>query len=397
MPVQLPQEVLEIILENLHFDCQSLRQCALVAHCLLAVAQRILFRTIYLVDVGKGRGGTDTFDKFHRLLEHSPHLAKYTTELTLLLYPPRWDREFSKHPLSHIVPKLHSMKWLSLFLGDMDNPITLHRLSTLLGGRSFPKLRSMVFVFLFLASMEDLFRICEWLAEGGGLKELQFENICVSNPTSSLNMVSNSVGLPRAVHLENLVVTRFQTSKELDVFLGWAVSSGSCLRFGNLRELTVGDFTEQSSEHLLRILDTARASIRRVNFDSDVPCLSSIPFDNFHALRTVSCCLVVHRPSSLNEWCNVLTQTKTLQLDSFIIHVKTHQRSAQEPWQGFADHQWKDLEAVVVNGTRCRQLEIQIYISSTKLDIGVLKGCFPLSHTRGHIAGESWSRSREYS
>ncbi|KAK7052935.1 hypothetical protein VNI00_004255 [Paramarasmius palmivorus] len=388
--VRLPQEVLDTVLENLQpgEDVQSLRQCALAARCLRPIAQRILFSAIFLSGRGRASDNTDQ-DKFLKLLRQSPHLAGYIVKITLFLQPSQWDEDLAQRPLPHIIPQLHALKRLVLYsnfdFGETDIPITSHQLYTLLGGGGIPRIRSMELVILHMAGIDDIVRVCEWLAEGG-LQELQFEGLSISDTTSPASFLDTPRPEPATfIKLKNLTVTH--QSQVLDLFLSWAVSPKSCLRFDELRELSVGNLTERSSKDLLRVLDIAKGSIRHIDFGGDVPSLSSIPFNSFRALRTIACSLDIHEPSPLGEWCTALTQNKELQLDSFIVYVTTFRRSTDEPWKGFVDHPWKDLEDVIINGTWCKQLKLSVSMSRARLNVDTLRECFPLSHTPGHVAG----------
>ncbi|KAK7052937.1 hypothetical protein VNI00_004257 [Paramarasmius palmivorus] len=382
---RLPHEVLDTILENLRQDSQSLRQCALAARCLLPVAQRVIFCTVYLAENEPNSSDVDMMARFHRLLDLSPHLAKYVTEATILLHPTEWTDNLSEHPLSLIIPQLHSLRWLSFNFGNTINPMTFHQLHTLLGGSSIPRIRSLRTNFLYVASMGDLARICDWLAEGGDLQELQFEHVDISDTTSPVNTGYHSRSAT-AAQLKKLTISH--RLKDIDSFLEWAISSESCLRFDELRELTVGDLTDQSSEHLLRILHTARSSIRQITFDTKVPSLSSIAFESFSALRSIAYHVIVPEESSLREWTNILAQHKELSLDSFIVNVNTYRRRADDPWTGLLNQPWKELEAAFMINTKRKKLEMRLGFSPTKVDIGMIEECFPLSHTPSHVARE---------
>ncbi|KAK7052915.1 hypothetical protein VNI00_004235 [Paramarasmius palmivorus] len=380
--LQLPQEVLDTILENLHpfQDTQTLRRCALTARCLLPTSQRILFRTIFVLDVSWSRRAR--IDQLHSLLNLSPHLAQYTKVFYLFLQS---SESTFQNLLPSIIPRLQSLQKIELHTSLSSDgtyiPFTSLRVTTLLGGEEMPRIRSFKLISCSMSDTRELLGVCEWLAARDGLEDLQFNDVRVIDAASPSYTTTQSAVAP--VHLHSFAITR--QSQVVYSLLQWATSSTSCLQFTELKDLTVGDLAEQSSRPLFHIFDQAKSSLTCLHFEGSMSPLTSFQFDTLSQLRTISCHIPMHQPSPLKEWCVILKRSKELKLDNFIAQLKPVYQGFElnESMDQFLDHPWKEFEELLINNTGCRLLVLQIIISHDRMETDLLRKCFPLLHRDG--------------
>ncbi|KAK7052910.1 hypothetical protein VNI00_004230 [Paramarasmius palmivorus] len=405
---ELPQDVLDVIMEKMNTfgDRQSLRQCALAARCLLPAAQRILFRRIMLYEASPWWPRGSRTNQFISLVKSSPHLAKYITELRLLVFyldsPSEWDDAQSRKPLAPIIPHLHSLQKLQLNLVLRFDPtmamvpVSSLQVFTFLGGTAMPRITSFSLSGSFPIDMNEVFGICEWLAAHGGLQDLRLDLESLRGLTTSPRTVSDPVKTVTPIYLRKLTITASQGITE--EVLRWATSSISPLRFHELHELTVGNLTEQSSVYLLCILNTAKSSITCLRFKGSIPSLSAFHFNSFRHLRCIAydhhLFNFEHSRTKLDEWCALLKRSRELRLESFIIQTNTNYKGSPlgDHLATFPNYPWNKLEDALVNGTKCRQVEIRIIMSHVRMGSDTLRECFPLLHDKS--VGELVVRQR---
>ncbi|KAK7052912.1 hypothetical protein VNI00_004232 [Paramarasmius palmivorus] len=397
---QLPQEVLEAILANLHprKDIQSLRQCTLAARCLLPTAQRIIFHRVILAEPRWVQQGQ--MDQFLGLLDSSPHLAEYPKEISLFFQPSEWgDSDLSQKPLAFIVPRLLSLEEIEIrmILSDRGTmpAITSRQISTLLGGTDLPKITSFSLSGARVADMKEAFGICEWLATCGSLRNLELK-IATNAPPSELITSPAPTATP-SIHLRRFTIS--QGPGVISSFLNWATSSSSPLQFTELHELTVGSLDEQSLIYLFRVLDLAANSLSCLRFTGEIPSLSSFQLESLCHLRSIFSMLYLLRfeqsQDTVNEWCTALKRSKGLKLDSFIIEMSSpiqHPSNNYEPLDSFPEFPWTEFEDALVNVTKCARVEIRVSMSFKRLGSDTLRECFPLLH--GNNVGELVVRQR---
>ncbi|KAK7018790.1 hypothetical protein VNI00_018219 [Paramarasmius palmivorus] len=373
--VQLPQEVLDTILDNLHprDDVQTLKQCALTARCLVPAAQRILFREVILTEYKYS--GTKRPDRFLSLLNKSPHLAKYITELELHFHERSLQPDdLSQHPSASILPRLQSLKKVSVHWHDTSasgsRDFTL-KISTLLGGAAMPKIKSLTLRSISV-TMHEIFAIGNWLAAHGGLQVLHFMNVLVLDSNAiPPSMASQDVSSFMPIRL--LRFTIIGNSRNTEALLRWATGSTSPLRFNALRELTVGDLVQESSVYLLHILDMAKNTLSCLHVTGRILSLSSFQFNTYRNLRHI-----IHGQlfppfkAMLKEWCITLKESRELKLESFVIPDRYH--SALDH-----DYPWSELEDALISGGRCAHLVLRIF-SDKRMDTDTIRECFPLLH-----------------
>ncbi|KAK7018791.1 hypothetical protein VNI00_018221 [Paramarasmius palmivorus] len=378
--VQFPQEVLDSIMNNLHprDDIQAFKQCALTARWLVPAAQRILFREVILTECGYP-GMQNPPDRFLSLLEHSPHLARYVTELELRIVPSQWGDNLSQHPLASILPRLQSLKKVYI-RAPVERPIvTSLQISTLLGGAAMPEIRSFTLRYTTMA-IHEIVALCNWLAVHGGLQDLHFIRVDVSDlfrpPPSTL---------PQAISgYAPIQLRRFTIDtpwKQIKALFRWATGSTSPLRFNALRELTVSHLTQQSSVYLPRILDVAKDSLSCIEVTGYIAGLASIRF-NYRHLRRIAwnSCILTPRDfeTMVNEWCIVLKESRELKLESFVISFSW---TAYHPDYSWSVLLWNEFEDGLINSGRCAHLVLQnLDEGPTRIGTDTIRKCFPLLH-----------------
>ncbi|KAJ6588074.1 hypothetical protein B0H19DRAFT_1366790 [Mycena capillaripes] len=81
---ELPQELVDIIIDHLHNDIPSLKSCSLAAHSFLASARIHIFNKIEIKPPHSFSFRTPC-QKFHQLLTSSPHITPLVDELCIVL------------------------------------------------------------------------------------------------------------------------------------------------------------------------------------------------------------------------------------------------------------------------------------------------------------------------
>ncbi|KAF7370256.1 hypothetical protein MSAN_00656700 [Mycena sanguinolenta] len=119
----IPQELVDLIVNNLHDDIPSLKSCSLTARAFVGSAQTWIFNKVEILPP-KSRDDQDSpCRKFHKLLTKSPHLASLVDELEIVLvgsetsFDYGWDGEF---PEERYGPWVMSGETLSLVLALLD-------------------------------------------------------------------------------------------------------------------------------------------------------------------------------------------------------------------------------------------------------------------------------------
>ncbi|KAK7018789.1 hypothetical protein VNI00_018218 [Paramarasmius palmivorus] len=362
--VQLPQEVLDTILNKLHLedDVQTLKQCALTARCLVQTAQRILFYEVWL-DEGSLRHNPHFF---LILVEDSPHLAKYVTELGLCIISPQWGNEY---PLAYLLSRLQSLKRVLLRTYPDVAPLPI---STLPGGTA---IRSFT-----LIDASVTFAMFNWLAAHSGLQDLHFIRVRALDSDATLpSMASQAVSSYAPVQLRRFKIDMcaLETTEAL---LQWATESGSPMRFDTLRELTVSHLTQQSFVYLLRILDMAKDSLSCLQLVGNIPRLSSIRFSTYRNLRRIIYGNSLNSPSKtmLKAWCIALKESREIKLESFVISLL---HGLEGGWLQYHDYPWKELEDALISGGRCARLVLYIvHANSIGTNADTIRELFPQLH-----------------
>ncbi|KAJ6455457.1 hypothetical protein C8R45DRAFT_1082499 [Mycena sanguinolenta] len=84
-PMRVPQELIHLIVDNLHDDIPSLKSCSLTARAFVSSAQTYLFNKVEILPPKKRDDQDSPCRKFHNLLTSSPHIASLVDELEVVL------------------------------------------------------------------------------------------------------------------------------------------------------------------------------------------------------------------------------------------------------------------------------------------------------------------------
>ncbi|KAJ7859100.1 hypothetical protein B0H13DRAFT_2356215 [Mycena leptocephala] len=83
--VYLPQELIDIIVDNLHDDILSLKSCSLTARTFVRSARTRIFNKIEIAPPSNPTSSNNPCQKLHRLLTSSPQIAPLVNELCIVL------------------------------------------------------------------------------------------------------------------------------------------------------------------------------------------------------------------------------------------------------------------------------------------------------------------------
>ncbi|KAK7052920.1 hypothetical protein VNI00_004240 [Paramarasmius palmivorus] len=379
-----PQELIDAVLENLDplEDRRSLQQCALAARCLLPSAQRLLFHTLVLYE-------PTPMTRLHHVFETSPHLAKYVVKLGLILQPSHWpgaDSDWSGTPLPPIISRLATLEEVNIqtVWEYPAVPVSARQLCTLLGGERTPKIRRLALHGIPFTDVHQISSICKHFAAYGDLQDFYFSGTRTIDTTSASNMDSGPTASPSSP----IVLRKMSVAHDAAImaaFFAWAVSSDSCLRFHELRQLSVGELTEESLASFARILDMCKGSLRYLHVQGSIPESLFAPFGNLRDLRTISCFVPATQSPLLNAWCTTLKDHKELKLESFVVIIDSPMWRALNVGSilldQFANYPWNLLEDALMDIAQCIRLEVQISQSrSERVTTNSLKDCFPRAH-----------------
>ncbi|KAJ7366247.1 hypothetical protein DFH08DRAFT_164606 [Mycena albidolilacea] len=85
--MRIPQELVDLIMNNLHGDVPSHKSCTLAARTFVSSAQTWLFNKIEILPPRRleGSNSENSCQRFYKLLTSSPHLAPLVHELHIVL------------------------------------------------------------------------------------------------------------------------------------------------------------------------------------------------------------------------------------------------------------------------------------------------------------------------
>ncbi|KAK0238260.1 hypothetical protein EDD85DRAFT_574573 [Armillaria nabsnona] len=110
--IHIPQELVDIVVSNLHDDLPSLKACALVSHSFLPFSQKGIFACIEVFIVPPPSHSGHTFKNLLNLLIGSPHIAPLITSLELYVHErhPELVRDEELMQIIPILPYMSSVK-----------------------------------------------------------------------------------------------------------------------------------------------------------------------------------------------------------------------------------------------------------------------------------------------
>ncbi|KAJ6456070.1 hypothetical protein C8R45DRAFT_1034821, partial [Mycena sanguinolenta] len=121
--MHVPQELVDLIVDNLHDDIPSLKSCSLTARAFVGSAQTWIFNKVEILPPKRRDDQDSPCRKFHKLLTRSPRSASLVDELQIVLvgsetsfaYDEKGDYLEERH-----VPWVMSGRTLSLVLALLD-------------------------------------------------------------------------------------------------------------------------------------------------------------------------------------------------------------------------------------------------------------------------------------
>ncbi|KAJ6572302.1 hypothetical protein B0H19DRAFT_1256195 [Mycena capillaripes] len=117
----LPQELVDIVVDNLHDDLPSLNSCSLAARTFVASARIHIFRKAEILPPPKPRPSQTPCQKFHKLLTSSPHIAPLVEELSVVLGSERHVSWITTCRTLPLVLSLLNLKRISLTANGWKN------------------------------------------------------------------------------------------------------------------------------------------------------------------------------------------------------------------------------------------------------------------------------------
>ncbi|KAK0192518.1 hypothetical protein F5146DRAFT_506633 [Armillaria mellea] len=108
--IHIPQELVDIVVSNLHDDLPSLKTCALVSHSFLPLSQKGIFACIEVFIVPPPSRSGQTFQNLLSLLSGSPHISPFITSLEIYVHDPDLVQDQDLAQIIPILPYMSSVK-----------------------------------------------------------------------------------------------------------------------------------------------------------------------------------------------------------------------------------------------------------------------------------------------
>lgn len=234
-----PQELVDLVVDNLEDDISSLEACSLTSRAFLASSRRYQFSEIELLGLPKSdqpetRAQKQTLcDKFHALITNSPHIAPLVKGLTIEEGDEGWLTKRSPLPL--VLRQLVNLEDISVGQGGHDIVWSKlpHRVrESLLDIIHSPKLESVT-----LMSIEELPHPSKLfpVVEGSSLYHIMLLGVTFEDETG------NSAGSPLSFPLEALELALF--GEQLVVLLGYFKDMLPTLQSLSMMLADVDDFS----------------------------------------------------------------------------------------------------------------------------------------------------------
>ncbi|KAJ7726716.1 hypothetical protein DFH07DRAFT_236345 [Mycena maculata] len=185
MKLQIPQELVDKIIDEIHESPSSLQSCALVAHSFLSQSQMHLFARMELKE-----NSPSSPRRFSDLISASPHLALHVRSLDLECHSENWE---SVSPILSAVSRLTHLKLVamkSLYFEPQLPPARAPFPTPF----SFSSLRS---IELRHYEFHDVDQFRSLLINVVGLESLELTNIVFAHP--SMRPAAPRIEPPKAV------------------------------------------------------------------------------------------------------------------------------------------------------------------------------------------------------
>ncbi|KAJ7178217.1 hypothetical protein C8R46DRAFT_1076136 [Mycena filopes] len=123
--MSVPQELIDVIVDNLHDDIPSLKSCALTARAFVGSAQTHIFQRVEINPPRDRDSASPTpCQNFHKLLISSPHIAPLVTDLSIVLVGSEtsfgWDEYTGEYLQDRQVTWIMAGRTLALVLPLLD-------------------------------------------------------------------------------------------------------------------------------------------------------------------------------------------------------------------------------------------------------------------------------------
>ncbi|KAK7455745.1 hypothetical protein VKT23_010777 [Stygiomarasmius scandens] len=323
---QIPQELIDRIVEELFGDKDSLHSCALTSQSFRVPSQKCLFHRIELyAEKQRWSHRGASFDEFtlnlcerlYSLFETSPHLANYIKDLAIFDPGDTWLTE--ENSLPFILPLLTNLERIyisgglweaSLCIEDMLTPVK----ESLCAAIHSPKITHVGFQGVEFGSIND---ILSFLAGSTGLKSLTLFSVDVTDEESGSDSGEPSGNQSLQCQLSSLSL--FVKDPVLPHLVNWLTQSGS------LNHLLQFSFIAENTEQLSiidRVVLASKSSLQETNItlgsrvgddddDDDVEDHNNIPpsipdLTPTHTLNLGFFMSSDNCQSVLNWWCNAL-------------------------------------------------------------------------------------------
>ncbi|KAF7348669.1 hypothetical protein MVEN_01385500 [Mycena venus] len=96
MGLQLPQELIDMILDNIHDDIPSLMACSLAARTFVHSARTHIFKRIEITPPPDPLTSSNPCQRFHKLLSMSPYIAPLVEDLSIVLVGPETSFDYDE-------------------------------------------------------------------------------------------------------------------------------------------------------------------------------------------------------------------------------------------------------------------------------------------------------------
>ncbi|KAK0450522.1 uncharacterized protein EV420DRAFT_1646441 [Desarmillaria tabescens] len=249
----IPQELIDIIIDNLYNHPRSLRACALVSSSWSGRSQQNLFSRITLAgrpwpDQPKGRTAAELF---LRLIESAPHVPGFVRHLEIIegdvFKSDRWLAR-SIPVLDHILPALTNLRTLHInFSGLLWRHIPgIH--TSFLSASRLPDLHKVTISSLTsVPSLDKLFT----LFQGSNIADISLVNVTTCALTNgSQTYTPKSLRIP----LENLSLSL--DGDQVWGLTSWLADPSCILQLSGLRKLHVNILYSREMKAVSRLLET---------------------------------------------------------------------------------------------------------------------------------------------
>jgi hypothetical protein len=270
--LQLPQELIDTILENIDVDVDqwTLRCCSLACSSLLHSSRRRIFRRIVLHNYTSGSKPTSHCQRLHNLLLKSPHIATFIQELKLYegQYGKGQDWMGSDPSLPLVLGMLKDLARLELRRLEWGKlpPAVRQSIQNVL---ELPSLHFVQMERSFFANMDDFSSLLSHAEGLTGLSLAEFytswgEPVSPEGSSRGRDTKEQGVYSDRRRHLLDL---RLQVNNYSE-FVNWILGPHSLLDVSHVQTLHITHHS-RSEEHIINhLLHAIGGSLKHFKLDA---------------------------------------------------------------------------------------------------------------------------------